>query len=286
MLSVNRFVRRLPNYIRRFGAINGVAMAAHIERQLPRSAARVRQVVVPGWRAPVSLRDSMGDHATFWQCVVSEQYGLDRFPQTKRLKQAYASALARKEVPLIIDCGANIGLAALWFANEFPEARIIAVEPDQNNFALLQQNIAPYGDGIIAMQGGIWPSEGFVRIENPTAGSAAFRVVPCDHDHVDAVRTFTIPSLCASVDAKCPFIVKIDIEGAQGPLFSQHTEWVRDSALIVLELDDWQLPWTGTSRSFFSTISQWPFDYLLGGESIFCFRDVDAAPERHRICDS
>ena len=46
------------------------------------------------------------------------------------------------------------------------------------------------------------------------------------------------------------------------------------TALITLELDDWLMPWQGTSRNFFSCLSRYPFDYLLGGESIFCFRDL------------
>lgn len=279
MIDFNRVLRRLPNYMRRFGMLGGVAMALQIERRLPRSADSLRQFIVPSWPAPVSLRDSIGDHATFWQCIVVEQYQISCFPQYERLMRQYEATLRRGEVPLIIDCGANIGLASMWFANAFPEARIIAVEPDQDNFALLQQNVEPYGDRILPLHGGIWPSEDHVRIENPGAGSAAFRVVPCKLGDADAVRTFTIPSLCARVSVDHPFVVKIDIEGAQGPLFSRNTEWVGDSALIVLELDDWQLPWVGTSRSFFSVISRWPFDYLLGGESIFCFRDFEASPE-------
>ena len=70
-----------------------------------------------------------------------------------------------------------------------------------------------------------------------------------------------------------PFIVKIDIEGGQGPLFETNTEWVKDTQLIALELEDWLFPWQGTSRSFFRCISRYSFDYLLGRENIFCFRD-------------
>lgn len=285
MISFSRLLSRLPNYVRRFGIRRGVVTMLQIERRLPRSSDKTRQVIVPGWRVPVSLRDSIGDHATFWQCVVLEQYRINHFPQTERLMRQYESALHRGEEPLIVDCGANIGLASLWFANVFPKARIIAVEPDRDNFALLQQNVESYADRIIPVRGGIWPTEGYVRIVNPTAGSAAFRVVPCSQDHPDAIRTFTIPSLCAKVGAERPFIVKIDIEGAQSSLFSSHTEWVGESSLIVLELDDWQLPWAGTSRSFFSVVSQWPFDYLLGGESIFCFRDFETLPADNSACE-
>lgn len=41
----------------------------------------------------------------------------------------------------IIDAGGNIGLASLWFARAFPEARITTIEPDPNTFAMLATNL-------------------------------------------------------------------------------------------------------------------------------------------------
>ena len=73
-----------------------------------------------------------------------------------------------------------------------------------------------------------------------------------------------------------PFITKIDIEGAQGAVFRDNTDWVSGTHLIMLELDDWLLPWAGTSRPFLAALSRVPFDNLIRGEIIFCFRDFTA----------
>ena len=43
--------------------------------------------------------------------------------------------------PLIIDCGANIGFATLYFKKLYPEARILAFEPDPDSYELLQRNV-------------------------------------------------------------------------------------------------------------------------------------------------
>jgi FkbM family methyltransferase len=43
--------------------------------------------------------------------------------------------------PLIIDCGSNIGISVLYFKKIYPAARIIAFEPDQETFAVLEENI-------------------------------------------------------------------------------------------------------------------------------------------------
>lgn len=49
---------------------------------------------------------------------------------------------SRNEQPRIIDCGANIGLSVLYFKELYPNAKIIAFEPDAAMFDLLQKNIA------------------------------------------------------------------------------------------------------------------------------------------------
>lgn len=41
----------------------------------------------------------------------------------------------------IVDIGAHIGLTTLYFAQIYSEARIVAYEPDENNFKILEKNI-------------------------------------------------------------------------------------------------------------------------------------------------
>ena len=46
------------------------------------------------------------------------------------------------ESRVIIDCGANIGLASMFLARGFPEAAITAFEPDPVAFKVLERNVA------------------------------------------------------------------------------------------------------------------------------------------------
>lgn len=43
--------------------------------------------------------------------------------------------------PVIIDCGANMGLSVLYFSKEYPNAEIIAFEPDISVIPFLEKNI-------------------------------------------------------------------------------------------------------------------------------------------------
>ncbi len=277
MNHVYRLLSKIPNYVRRFGLIHGLRLLFQIERRLPPNSNRIRKYVLPNFPAPVYLRDSIADHAIFWQCLVIEQYDFTKFPQQSRLMAAYED-IKRSHSPLIIDCGGNIGLAAAWYAQKFPDAIIYTVEPDKDNLEILKLNTAHFGDRIKHLHGAIWNEPGRLRIINPESPSAAFRVEFTESRASDnSIHAYTIDSICSLARVKNPLIVKIDIEGAQRSLFRSNTNWVNNTHLISLELDDWLMPWEGTSRTFFSCISRYSFDYLLGGESIFCFRDFTAA---------
>ena len=47
-----------------------------------------------------------------------------------------------KSNPLIIDCGANIGMSIIFFKHFYPDSQIIAFEPDPPTFDVLQMNVA------------------------------------------------------------------------------------------------------------------------------------------------
>jgi FkbM family methyltransferase len=46
-----------------------------------------------------------------------------------------------KKSPVIIDCGANIGLSILYFKKKYPNSKIIAFEPNPNVFTILRANL-------------------------------------------------------------------------------------------------------------------------------------------------
>lgn len=275
-MLLSRRLSKLPNYLRAFGALSGLRLLFSIERETPGTSQIIKRYAVPGYTDPFYLRDAVADHATFWQCVVMEQYDFRRFKHHERLFASYKAQVSQGKKPLIIDCGGNIGLATRWLSRQFAEARICVVEPDRENFELLKMNTAGLGARVSLLNGGIWDRATKLTITNPYAGSAAFRVSEVDSSSDEGLRAYTIREICELHGAESPFIVKLDIEGAQSALFRSATEWVQSTQLIILELDDWLLPWSGTSRQFFSTVSKYPFEYLFRDECIFCFRDFNA----------
>lgn len=66
-----------------------------------------------------------------------------------------------------------------------------------------------------------------------------------------------------------PFLVKVDIEGAEGDLFSGNTEWVARTPLVIVELHDWLLPKQRTSQPFLQCIAQLDRDFVYIGEDVY-----------------
>ncbi len=275
MLRLKRKISWAPKFIQNYGLLGGLRLLFAIERKLPRASESIRRYDVPGYDQPFFLRDTIADHATFKQCLVMQQYDFRKFPQSERLLRDYRAAISRGETPLIVDCGGNVGFATRWFAGMFPDARIAVVEPDDQNFKMLTMNTAHLGDRVTRLHGGIWNTSARLMITNPDGGSAAFQVKELNVSGGEGLRAYTINEICEMQGVNAPFIVKLDIEGAQSTLFKSNTDWVPKTHLITLELDDWLMPWQGTSRPFFACISRYPFEYLFRDESIFCFRDFE-----------
>ncbi|MCG8318385.1 MAG: FkbM family methyltransferase, partial [Cytophagales bacterium] len=173
-----------------------------------------------------------------------------------------------------IDAGANIGMSTVWLAERYPEARIFAIEPDSANYELLAANTAVYGERVTAFNGGIWPEAGRLEIENPEAGAQHFRTRETSGASSSGVEALTVPDILERTGTETILYMKVDIEGSQKELFARNTEWVAKTHLISIELDDWLLPWAGTSRPFLACLNGYKFDYLLQGENLVCFQDT------------
>jgi len=66
-----------------------------------------------------------------------------------------------------------------------------------------------------------------------------------------------------------PFIAKIDIEGAEEELFSADTGWVDEFPLLIVELHDWLLPKSASSRNFLRCMAERDRDFVYLGENVF-----------------
>ena len=56
-------------------------------------------------------------------------------------------------------------MAALYFANAYPNAKIVSVEPESNNYNVLVNNTESYGN-IHTIQSGIWNKSTYLKVKD------------------------------------------------------------------------------------------------------------------------
>jgi FkbM family methyltransferase len=279
---------RISSVISQLGLISGtrVLWSFYRHRLLPGGTPRPSLFPVPGNAAGVWLRPSTADWHVYDQIFIAQHYDLASLPQSSRLLAEYAKLLASGKKPVIIDCGANIGLSTVAFKRAFPEAVIYAIEPERENFDLMTRNFAPLSN-VIALRAGVWDRKAALAISDPTVATWSFsvqeRTNSDNEDAVDSIAAVTIPEILDAVPDGACFIVKIDIEGGENQLFRSNTAWLDSAVLVIIEIHDWKLPWQATAATFFSAISRRKRDYLFRHENLFCFLhpsdELDATPQ-------
>jgi tRNA G46 methylase TrmB len=85
------------------------------------------------------LRDGTRDPYVLQQIFHAEEFNVSTAPQFAGVRANYERTLAAGDTPLVIDCGANIGLSSLYFAKHLPKARIIGIEPARQCGACSQE---------------------------------------------------------------------------------------------------------------------------------------------------
>jgi FkbM family methyltransferase len=132
------------------------------------------------------------------------------------ISDAYGAA---DDVParVIVDLGANIGLATLRLLATRPDARVIAVEGDPELIPRLKANTAGLPVTVVhAAVAGRTGTRAFYRSDTATWGNAMTRTMPWQTEV--QVAAITLDDLLAGHGVERVDLVKMDIEGAEWEL--------------------------------------------------------------------
>ena len=221
----------------------------------------------------VWVRDGTSDPYVVQQIFHTEEFNISTAPQFAWVRAAYDKALAAGEVPLVIDCGANIGVSSLYFAKHLPKARIVGIEPDRENVALARRNTASR-PLIEIVEAAISDRAGLMQLVNPEAEKYAFQVREVGEKGVgDAppIEALTIDTIMQRSGVRRNLIVKVDIEGGEQALFRSNIGWLDHTDLLIVETHDWLFPGQGTSRPLFTAVAGRKFEVIQKGEYISFF---------------
>ena len=241
---------RIRRYARRLGLAKAIEI--YMKTKVPGTVT----FRLPGLPAPLAMRTRTTDRKTFEQIFIDEQYDLD-FVRAPRV---------------IIDAGANIGYTAAIFATRFPQAAVIAIEPETGNFAMLERNTRAHTN-VHCMKCALWPRDTRLVIENPGGDTNAFRV---REDPTDGSGIMAITPLSAMAAARGAGIdlLKLDVEGAEKELFEADDcdAWLTRTRVLMIELHERIKP--GAQRAFERAMSRHTFRQIAAvGEILVMSRD-------------
>lgn len=179
---------------------------------------------------------------------------------------------------VLLDLGANIGMASVWLAKRFSFTEVISVEPDPQNAALVGHNLELNEIKRRVVQAAIGPREGtakFAFSEVSNLGKLDPNGSPVLMTSVDAIlKTFTVNRFS---------LIKIDIEGGERDLFQAPANWLECTDSIIIEFHD-----TVDCSRVSELVKSKGFKYIpahsLPGDNMDCFlRKETCAPESQRM---
>jgi len=137
----------------------------------------------------------------------------------------------KSEQPVIIDCGANIGLSSLYFKTIYPNATLHAFEPDAVLFQLLEKNAQVNGfTNTNLHQAAVWIED--TNLSFSSKGSEASHIDLSNQSthQVKAIRLSSFLAEFEHVD-----FLKIDIEGAEFQVVADCLEGLKKVDHFFLE---------------------------------------------------
>lgn len=196
------------------------------------------------------------------QVLGHREYALDG-RITDRLND-YCRELGRAgRVPVILDGGANVGYSALFFAFTYPEALVVAVEPDQNTITSLRRNVADH-PRIRPIHAALWSHTDGVRLTSTASGSWGHFI----GQQGKLTPSVTLHGLFAENPEWEPLIVKLDIEGAEKTVVAASPDVFRSAACIMIEPHDFMLRGAACLTPLFKALANRPMDTLINGENL------------------
>jgi FkbM family methyltransferase len=184
---------------------------------------------------------------------------------------------------VILDLGANVGYSSAYLLSCFPTAKVVAVEPDPDNFELCRKNLAPYGDRAQVVLGAVWSKRCKLALSRGTFGDGrewATQVRESEGKDTEAtVEAWDVPGLLHLAGGESIDLLKVDVERSELEIFSSSSSsWLPKVRNICIELhgDDCR-------EVFLGALKEFEYDSGISRELMICrnlqFRTSSAQPE-------
>jgi FkbM family methyltransferase len=168
---------------------------------------------------------------------------------------------------VIIDAGAYTGLSSVYFAVRYPDAKVIAIEPEKSNFDILARNVKPFTN-ILPIKAALWKEETELNLYDPGRGQCGYQALDSEpqEEKIQSVSSVTIEKIMLNHDIEFIDILKLDIEGAEKEVLEFSENWIHKIGVLIVELHDWFR--NGCEESFNAATSDFEYEEKRQGRII------------------
>jgi FkbM family methyltransferase len=180
------------------------------------------------------------------------------------------------ETPRILDCGANIGLASLFFKKLYPNARITAFEADPEIAAVLRGNLERNGcSDVEVVEAAVWTNDG--KIDFLREGADSGTILEFASGLAGTRASLPSVRLRRFLEAGHVDLLKLDIEGSEPAVLFDCKEALKAVSALVVDLHEFD-PRQRASQAVFELLTQAGFLFSLDDLAPLPWRPPVAAP--------
>ena len=143
----------------------------------------------------------------------------------------------------IIDAGANVGYTSLFFNSVFPSAKIIAIEPDNQNFLILSENISlnQLENKIVPLKMALLGKADINLLTKTDFRDGKDWAITVEETNIKTdLKSTSISQILSQFQINEIDILKIDIEGAERYLFEEDSDltYLNRVKSLIIEIHD------------------------------------------------
>ncbi len=191
-------------------------------------------------------------------------------------RQIFGDGLYRftcgSDSPVILDCGAHIGLASLFFKEDYPSARIRAFEADPNIADLCRSNLESFGYGDVAVDAlAVWTGNDGVVFSDSKDDAG--------HINAESEAGITVPTIRLKdiIENERAHLLKLDVEGAEYKIIEDCGDSLLNVERMVIELHAFR-PGDGKVGALLAQLENLGFHYVLDDLHQATWMEPDAPP--------
>lgn len=216
-----------------------------------------KYIRIPRKKLKLELRENTKDLETFGEIFLHNIYNI---------------ALPIKPLT-IVDAGANVGFASIFFSLKHKQAQIVTIEIEKSNVEMIKKNTRGL-QNIEVVEAALYNKKSFFKITDPYNATNSFQINEVAENEDYDITSITLDEILINKNWETIDVLKIDIEGAEKQLFTSNFEnWLPKTKIIMIETHDRMLP--KCSFTVMNTINKYNFILYTTNEGTLIYYNLD-----------